>query len=171
MKTKILILVLLVIFFPLMSAAQQYVPTENEEVYGTWVNTEYSGDYTEEQKIRTRLEILMTEDVSELIGIEKVIFYPGGKCQLFPTTLTTAPIGEVEYAIASKWTDSDGSILYKQAWVHYFEYHGKFEKDRNFTTIKVNASKQTIEFVFDDADYPTEVDPEHSKYRIYYRQK
>ena len=168
MVIKILILVLLVILFPMMSAAQQYVPKENEEIYGTWVNVDYKAS---RQTQRTRLEFLMTEDVSELIGIKKVIFYPGGKCQLFPTTLNTAP-REVEYAIASKWTDSDGSILYKQAWVHYFEYDGKLhEKDRNFTTIKVNASKQTIEFVFADADYPTEVDPEHSKYRIYYRQK
>ncbi len=46
MRRLILVLILAAPLF--LFGDQPYVPKENEEIYGTWVNTEYSGAVTEE---------------------------------------------------------------------------------------------------------------------------
>ena len=97
MVIKLIILVLLAILFPMMSAAQQYVPTENEEIYGTWINTSY------------------TQGLGASYWAsywQKIVHNPNGTIESY---MSAADMAHFTGAIAfvAKWTDSQGNILYK----------------------------------------------------------
>ena len=137
-------LILALIFSLLLigCASQQYVPKEDEELYGTWVNTDYSGAYFEEQKI--------------------VIY--ADKIEKHSLASIDIPPEKGKHTIIDKWTDSEGNILYKRKAEGVYMWFELDKISRDGTTLEVVYS-----FVFDK--YPTEIDPNHKDYRIYHRQK
>jgi len=66
-----------------------------------------------------------------------------------------------EYTIKDKWTDSEGNIWYKETFVVYGQKF--YELD------KISNSGKTLEFQYSTSKYPTKIDPENGRYRIYHR--
>ncbi len=144
---KILILVLLVILFPMISAAQQYVLTENEEIYGTWVNPDYA-------KINAKSWFP-----------QKIVIKPGPTYEIYNSRFDLVPLSISTFTLTAKWIDSEGNVLYKMIW----KFKGK--GDPRYEIGKINNLDKTWEFINSYDDYPTEIDPNHPEYHIYYRQK
>ncbi len=141
MRCMIFVLILAVPF--LLFADQPYVPKENEEIYGSWVNTEYSGAVTEEQKI---------------------VIHPDG-CELYSMAAFEIHGGTDKHIIIDKWTDSEGNIWYKR---HFKTNYGPW-----VDLAKISKDGKTLECMvsFITSRFPTKIDPNHKDYRIYYRQK
>jgi hypothetical protein len=91
---------------------------------------------------------------------QKTIIYPDGKIEYFNST--DQKIATARYLITRKWSDPEGNIWYK---LHFVGSWGQ----EGFTLSKTSNSGKTREFVFDNFEYPTKIDPEHFRYRIYYR--
>lgn len=92
-KCVFLISSVLLYIFPLAAIGQdKYIPKENEELYGTWINKEYSGlVYYQAQK-----EIVTAERWGWYRKMSDSDPYEGGT-----------------YQIDSKWTDPKGNIWYR----------------------------------------------------------
>jgi hypothetical protein len=121
-----------------------YVPRKNEEIYGIWINTTYTG-WTYAQKW--------------------VIYDWGGYERYSKATDETFVIGA--YIIVDRWTDSEGNIWYKtyvherNEWIPVFELN------------KISKAGAVLEYVIAFDDFPT-ADNMNSKnpyYRIYYREQ
>jgi hypothetical protein len=67
-----------------------YVPKDNEELYGTWVNPDCKG-----------------------FPHQKLVIHPDGKIGLFSQQWINEPTFTQSYKIKDKWTDSEGNICYK----------------------------------------------------------
>ncbi len=153
MKTRNLILSVILIFAVLvllMSCAtgkKAYVAKENEEIYGTWVNTEYH--------------------TSEIYFLpQKIITKPDGTFEMYDGMADIAHL-TYKYTIIGKWTDSEGNIWYKLI----TEHGGKTYGAKPFYELhKISNSGLTWERASSTEAYPTEIDPDHLMYFIYYRQ-
>jgi len=136
--------ILIVLAFTLGYAEEEkaYVPKDDEELYGTWVNEDYSGG---------------------LSGSQKRSINPDGTCEIFmKVTDTTLESWKGRFTIIDKWTDSQGSIWYK---IHYEITSGPTD----YSLARISSSGSVYEEVNSKADYPTEMDTGHYTYRIYYR--
>ena len=152
MKTRNLILSVILIFAVLVlliscaTGKKAYVAKENEEIYGTWVNTEYG--------------------TMEALFSQKRITNPDGTWEEYGGMADIA-YRTLKYTIIDKWTDSEGNIWYKLI----TEYGGKAYGAKPFYELhKISNSGLTWEFVSSTEAYPTEIDPDHPMYFIYYRQ-
>ena len=67
-----------------------YVPKQNEELFGTWVNPDYKG-----------------------LPHQKVVVHPDGRFERFTQQWFKEPTTKFSYKITDKWTDSEGNIRYK----------------------------------------------------------
>ena len=152
MKTRniilrvILIFAVLVLLISCATGKKAYVARENEEIYGTWVNTSYgtTKDFFPQKRI-----INPDGTLEEYGGMADIAHFPG------------------KYTIIDKWTDSEGNIWYKLI----TEYGGKTYGAKPFYELhKISNSGLTWEFVSSTEAYPTEIDPDHPMYFIYYRQ-
>lgn len=85
-----LILAVALLAFTWNASAEEktYVPKDNQEFYGTWVNTEY---YT---------------------AAQKVVINPDGTWG-WAVSANSEPDTKYTYEIKEKWTDSKGNIWYK----------------------------------------------------------
>ena len=139
-------------------ASQQYAPKENEEFYGTWNNKDYPSHEHQDYP---------------LFGVQQIVCSPDGTVETSNMFWEAGGVvRSYAYTITDKWSDSDRNLFYKQIWDCYFEYNGKrHEMGRFFVVVKVNPSKQTLEIVLDESDFPTKVDTSHDQYRIYFRTK
>ena len=151
MKTASLILAL-VFTLLLGCASQQYVLTENEEIYGIWVNTSYAQGM----------------GASYWASYwQKIVHNPDGTIESY---MSAADITHFTgaYVIVAKWTDSQGNILYKIMTKWGDNTYGQ-------TTIcelhRVSNSGLTLEYITSLNDYATEIDPNHPEYHIYHRYK
>ena len=121
-----------------------YVPNDNEELYGTWVNTTYTGIGEYPQKID---------------------MYDWGYWEVYVKVTDTFPINGT-FIIVDKWTDLEGTIWYKE-YVRMRHYmYATFELDR------ISKNGTVWEYVFGYNDFPT-ADNMNSKnpyYRIYYHE-
>jgi hypothetical protein len=152
MKTTKLILgvvsILVVLAFTLSYAEEEkaYVPKDDEEIYGTWVNADYS---------------VGTSGVRLVIGSD-------GKFAEYGTETSTRPEWSGTFNLTEKWTDSSGeSIWYKAVFsvdqtqtIYYF-------------LIRISDSGTVIESEFRSITYPTKIDPNDlrsTNYTIRYRQ-
>jgi len=127
-------------------AKKPYVAKEDEEIYGTWVNTSYG----------------TTKDFFS----QKRIYKPDGTLEEYGGMADIAHLA-YKYTIIDKWTDSEGNIWYKLI----TEYGDKTYGSRPaYELRKISNSALTLEFVFSMDNYPTEIDPNHRYYFIYYRQ-
>jgi len=140
------ILPLAVLLLIASCAKKPYVAKEDEEIYGTWVNTSYG----------------TTKDFFS----QKRIYKPDGTLEEYGGMADIAHLA-YKYTIIDKWTDSEGNIWYKLI----TEYGDKTYGSRPaYELRKISNSALTLEFVFSMDNYPTEIDPNHRYYFIYYRQ-
>ena len=123
-----------------------YEPTENEEIYGTWINPEYG--------------------TTEALWSQKRIINPDGTWEEY-SSMEDIGYRTYKYTIIDKWTDSEGNIWYKLL----TEYGGRaYGVKPLYELHRISNSKQTWEFVSSAEAYTTQIDPNHPIYFIYYRQ-
>jgi hypothetical protein len=152
MVTRILmigmVLLLSVAVFPTSYAKDRefFVPSDNEEIYGTWVNTGYSG---------------------ELTWAQKYIHYTWGYCEYYSEMESKNPLigWDCTSTLVDKWTDAEGNIWYKE-----FERYQM--GDRWYQLVKISNNGTTLEFTWNKRDFPVAADltQDSATYRIYYRQ-
>jgi hypothetical protein len=149
MKTRtfvsflILVSAVLIIAGSCATQKQAFVPKTNEELYGTWVNTDYDG---------------VDHD-------QKFINYNWGYTEIFGL-VTDQNVGlHGAFHIMDKWTDSEGIIWYKVTW----QFRGT--PNMRFYLVKIDESKGSWENVWSYKVFPSESDltPEHVQYGIWYR--
>jgi hypothetical protein len=137
--------ILVVLAFTLGYAEEKkaYVPKDDEELYGTWVNEDYSGG---------------------LFGMRKRSIHPDRTWEVFNFATDTTSGWRGTVTITDKWTDSEGNIWYKT----YLERADR-EGIEDYRLCKISSSGSAYEYVTSHVDYPTEMDSGHYTYRIYYR--
>ena len=162
---RMTIVISLAILFTASGYAQtadvgKYIPTENEELYGTWIN--------------------------ESVGVErqKSVNFPGGY-KSYEKVSDSSPFEEGTEQIADKWTDSEGNVWYKiinvitLGIVPSGPYKGHEYKGLKIQCLqKVSNSSTVREWTwvqvpaFDPGLYPNKIDPTDSQhYAIVYRAK
>jgi hypothetical protein len=124
------ILVSLIIFVSFAHSEEPYVPKENEELYGIWVNQEYNTT-----TVHARWD-----------------WNSDGTWASYPKT-TGEPNWEGPYSITEKWTDAEGNVWYKVKW------EDKWLALKGFGLIKISDSGNTIEANYSYGDYPAKIDP------------
>ena len=118
-----------------------YFAKDNEPLYGTWVNMNYSGK-----------------------PAPVLVFNPDGTGGSKGRADSDKFISRFKSLITRKWTDDEGNIMYNEHWVGSWEEEG-------YTLFKVSNSGDTLEYVIESDKYPEKIDPKHSKYRKYTRNK
>jgi hypothetical protein len=148
MKTRtsvsilIIVLAVLIITGSYVTAQDAYVVKEDEELFGTWINTDYDK---------------MNKDA-------KIVIKPAGKAEYYNAS-TDSDAVQGEYVITDKWVDSEGNIWYKM--------RGEIPlyMIRYYSLYKISNSGKTLQCIFNNRDYPTEIAPEDTRYSIFYRQE
>jgi hypothetical protein len=129
------------------SAQQSYkfnLPANDEPIYGTWVNAEYSGWGG--------------------FNAQKWVYLNWGFGRLFNLAADEIPSYEWTFIIVEKWADAGGSTLYK--------LYLQDDKGKEYYLARVSGNRKTLEFVR-GAGFPKESDlqPTDSSYRFYRRQQ
>ena len=119
------------LFANLAYAAEPYVPTENEEYYGTWYNEEYNNRSTWAKW--------------EIKPNGKWASYGLKFMQIFQTA-------EGPYTIDDKWTDDNGDIWYKITWIN------DRSKGKGYGLIHISDSGSKMEAAYSPSDHPTKID-------------
>jgi hypothetical protein len=121
-----------------------FVPSQNEEMYGTWVNAKYDG----------------------MAHVQKFVYYYWGYGEEFRKVADKDPSAKWTFTIVDKWSDSDGSIWYKS----YVITNNDFSVW--FILSKISNHGTVFELVENVGDFPTAADlnPNNSNYYIDYRQ-
>jgi hypothetical protein len=146
MKTRtlvsilILILALLIIVGNCATGSKAYNRDFKKDIVGTWVNSNYN-----ENKWVTAKVVVKSDKTAEFYKRESDT-WPS------PRTIT----------IVDRWTDSDGNIYYKAEVASSIR--------TNYELWKLNNAKTTWELMYRAVEYFTEIDPNNTYYRIYYRQ-
>ena len=135
-------------------AQTKYVPKENEEIYGTWINNQDKGDLFHPQKV--------------ILTAGKVVMY-------FKISDTDPSAdGDMTWQIGSKWTDSEGNVWYKTFGTHLagmfkgynWQELDEISKSGTVWESELNPIGKTD---FDSDNYPPKIYPESFHYRILYR--
>jgi hypothetical protein len=98
---------------------------------------------------------------------QKIITKPDCTYELYGSVTDMVNQFTFQYTITDKWTDSDGNILYKII----TKYKTEYVEQTRYGLDKISNSGRTWEYVGSADDYPTQIDPNHPEYRIYYRQE
>jgi hypothetical protein len=158
MKARIVVrnaFVVLLSIIALRAIAQdKYVANVREELFGTWVNSQNSGDIFHPQKV------VVTADGYE--GYSK--------------KSDSVPLFTWALQIENKWTDSEGNIWYKVLG----NGKGRYAEEPSLELYKLSKSGEVMERAFlwfpfgagfKYAKYPTEIDSKQFSYRILYREE
>lgn len=116
-----------------------YFAGENEPLYGTWINMDYSSRPP-----------------------QKMVINPDGTGWASSLADATTPSWRTKSLIIAKWEDSEGNIMYKTHWVGDWREEG-------FSLIRISNSGKTLEFVFGRDKRPEKIDPNNINYRKYTR--
>jgi hypothetical protein len=119
-----------------------YVAKDDEELFCTWINTDYD----------------------EISKYSKIVFKPDGTAEYYNAS-TYEDFDKAEFVIKSKWLDSNGDIFYtvdEEIPLYMIRYYSLY---------KLSNSAKSLQLIFNTRDYPTEIDPEDTRYSIYYRQE
>ena len=145
----ILILAALIVAGSCATGKKAYVATDDEELYGTWVNQDYEESYA-----------------------AKIVVKPDGTWDEYTLSNSNSPFAVTEYAITDKWTDSEGNIWYKFLEIHQ-DVKVLQNPDTYYILSKIDKSGNIWEMLWASIDYPTEFDPDDVRYnyRIRYRQE
>jgi len=124
---------------------------EEEELFkklsGTWVNEDY-------------------DKTPGSDPIAKYVIERDGTFDAYADTYDTSRtfFGEI-ITVEDKWIDSDGNIWYKMRVKDLVEHLQRYELG------KIHNSGTVWELISLSYEYPNELDPNHSNYRIYYRKE
>jgi hypothetical protein len=154
MKTKTLLVFLVfcvVVFVGVRSFAGDkekfgfYLPSPDEVIFGTWVNTEYSG---------------------AAYWPQKFVDYPWGSYEVYMKATLQTPSFRGSGIIVDKWIDAEGNTWYKMYSRENWSTKGFFALE------KINKDGNSKEYVWSLDDFPTEADLnlDNPRYRIHYRQ-
>lgn len=121
----------------------EYKATDNEELFGTWVNMDYQ------------------EGENLTHAPQKLILKPG-ESELYSSINDTEPMWTEEINISHKWTDAKGNIWYKYRWKA-----GKIGS--GFTLSKISESGKTLEYIYSQWEYPKKLDVNSEYYRVFHR--
>jgi hypothetical protein len=164
MKTKALMCVLFFFVVFLASvvsfAADEkkfsfYEPSDYEEFYGTWVNTKYSGRWSDGGGHRL---------------CQKLVDYRWGSFDFYTFASDKTPFATGSSIIVDKWSDNEGNTCYK--------LYSRMDKLTGVLYVLERVSKdgKVKELVYQRFDFPSENDlnsknvSTYTHYRIYYRQ-
>lgn len=137
--TLLLILIFAGFSGTVLAGEDVYEATENEELFGTWINTEYKDG----------------------MHAQMYINKPGVN-ERYSDVNDKEPTWTAESRINHKWTDAKGNIWYKIRWKAGAMGSG-------FSLIKISDSGNTLERVWSQWEHPKELDIKNDTYRIYYR--
>ena len=142
-----LILCLVLVAFSGNALAEEkaYVPKQDEELYGTWVNPDYN---TETSPAKTLLN-------------------PDGTSLSYWKEESTLVATRGNFSITDKWSDSAGNVWYK---ITYTWKMGGYS-ETGYELARISNSGKTYEYVSSRAEYPKELSPKHPSYSIYHRQQ
>jgi hypothetical protein len=148
MKTRTILAILILVSTALIGVGdiapgQDKVEAPIESVYGTWVNPDYNVRYY----------------------WAKMTIRPDGTFTYYNNTEFTEG-REGKYTPVNSWVDSDGNKYYQMQ--VFAGYIGKTEFHELW---RINNDNTVFEEFLSDWEYPTEIDPEHARYRIFYRQE
>ena len=125
-----------------------YVPKPNEEIFGTWVNKDYSG--------------------TRLVHPQKLVFRFWGYEEVYDKITDNNSSYQDTFFIVDKWTDSEGNIWYK-----VYEQTGQYRYGW-FSLIRISKGGTVFEHI--NTEYPmmwpteSDLNPDNPNYRIFYRQ-
>jgi hypothetical protein len=136
----ILVLAVLIIAGSCTTGNKAYKKAFKEEVVGTWINTDYENNNYD----------------------AKVVIKPDGMYEGFHNA-QDEDFGFGKITIIDRWTDSEGNIFYK-AVVDIISWTNSYE------LWKLSKSGTVFEYVWSYTEYPTEINPNDTGYRILYRQ-
>lgn len=125
------ILVSLLLFLGIANSDESYVPTENEEYFGTWINKEYDNEPAWAKWV------IKPDGTWKAYGKEDSEEYPSA---------------EGPYTIAEKWTDDSGDVWYKISWTNLLMGY------RGYGLIHISNSGSTMEAAYGRSDYPKVID-------------
>ena len=151
MKTRtyvsilILVLTVLIILGSCATGKKAYVAKEDEELYGTWINTDYD----------------------EAVTYSKIIIKSDGTYNEYASSYSDVPIIIGDFTINDKWAESDGSIFYEFVVIKRSDPHNPI-----YVLSKIDKASTVYEDLRTTIHMPTEFDPDdwHYTYRIYYGQ-
>jgi hypothetical protein len=156
MKSKTLLFILIFLVVVLTSVGSFaddkekfgfYVPKQNEEIYGIWVNKDYT---TVQFRYPQKIEILFW-----------------GYWEEYDKVTDDTSIIQGTITLVDRWIDSDGNICYKTYWMF-----GESKYD-DFYLYKISKDRSTMESIYNSYKWPIEADmnKDSPNYRMYYRQK
>jgi hypothetical protein len=145
MKAKMLASILILVLF-VCTAVLVESKKKVEELFGTWVNTDYN---------------TVTKMAKYVFKPQSIREEADGTYMFYVRVYDENPHESVSFRIEDKWTDEEGNICYKIEPFFGFKYYALF---------KMSDSGQTLEMIFSNQDYPTEMNPNDKDYAIYYRQ-
>ncbi|MBA7579484.1 hypothetical protein ES708_21355 [subsurface metagenome] len=151
------VLILMAAVLLVSCATKPYVAKEDEEIFGTWINTSYSYSMGRDKDYSYRMAVYA----------QKIITKPDGTYEVYGSVTDMVHQLTFQYTITDKWADSDGNIWYKII----TKYKTEYVEQTRYGLDKISNSGRTWEYVGSPDDYPTKIDPNHPEHRIYYRQE
>ena len=139
----LLSLILLAFSGTVLAGENEYKATDNEELFGTWINMDYQ-------------EGVQTHSTTPKLIIKL------GECGVYSSADENEPTWTEEHHISHKWSDTKGNIWYKYRWKA-----GKM--GGGFTLSKISESGKTLEYIYSQWEYPKELDINSEYYRVYHR--
>ena len=122
-----------------VAGENEYKVTDNEELFVTWINMDYTGGWPPQM----------------------IIFKPG-EFDCYSSVNDEKPMWTAEYHISQKWTDAVGNIWYK----HRYKAGAM---GSGFELCKISDSGKTLEFIFSQWGYPDKLDMKDENYRKFTR--
>ncbi len=129
----------------------KYTPKENEELYGTWINTQYPGLGSMRPQ-----KIVVTAD-----GYKRYL--------LVSDSAPSSQEQEGTLQIISKWTDDEGNIWYRSFLTVTLRGATIAELDKLSNSATVWESVWAYAPTPDPDNFPKKIDPKDMTYNIRYR--
>ena len=135
----LLSLILVVFSITVLAGENEYKATDNEDLFGTWVNIDYTDGM-----------------------IAQVYIIRLGENERYSSVNDQEPMWKEESRITHKWTDAKGNIWYRARWNGGLNWSG-------FVLLNISESGKTLEWVSSQWEHPKEFDINDETYRVYYR--
>lgn len=122
------------------------LPTDNvDELLGVWTNAEYDTDP----------------------GFSKVVWNADRTTSNYRSSHNkNGGGGTFVWGVNDKWKTGDGAIFFKL--IGYFNWYGYYFNKR-YCYLRLNPERSFYEYVISFKELPSEIDPNHTDYHIYYR--
>lgn len=148
MKTRVLFLILVLVTLVVAgscASANRVSRKDYRFLSGTWINEEYN---THPFKAR-------------------LVIRPDGTFVVYSRTTDTTKDEIGHFVVVDKWTDSEGNIWYK---THVWGGVMVEGKPSAYELARLSDSGNIWELVSISGEFPAEIDVNHPRYHIYYRE-